>query len=490
MSRVEWILVAGATGYVGGHLVPRLLKDGYRVRVLTRDAEKVRAAPWASNVDVITGDVLEASTLGPALSGIKTAYYLVHSITRGSDFAQRDILAGQNFGEAAKKAGVERVIYLGGLGDPETKLSEHLKSRQETGDALRRSGVRVTEFRAAIIVGPGSVAFEMIRYLTERVPIMICPRWVRTRVQPIGIDDVIEYLAASLRNASSTGQIIEIGGADVLTYGEMMKDYARVRGLHRGLVHVPVLTPRLSSYWVHWVTPVPAAFARPLIEGLRSEVVVRDNTASELFPEIEPAGYKSAVRRSLSQLHPDAFETFVAQSAAPHDTERPSTFKTIHNGMIVEIKQCLVRSRAAAVYKAFTELGGPNNWPCHWAWRIRALLDRMLGGVGMRKGRPDPNAIKVGDTLDYFRIVEIQPGRMIRLKVDMKLPGQGWLQFEAVPTEEDRSQLLQTVFFAPKGLLGFAYWYMLYPLHALIFNKMIREIALRSEQIETAGVDK
>jgi len=490
MSRTRLILVAGATGYVGGHLVPRLLKEGYRVRVLARDAEKVKAAPWGSDVEVCKGDVLEPPTLAPAFSGVDAAYYLVHSITRGSDFAQRDIRAGRHFGEAAKKARVERVIYLGGLGDPNSTLSEHLRSRQETGDALRHSGVCVTEFRAAIVVGSGSVSFEMIRYLTERVPIMICPRWVRTRVQPIGIDDVVEYLVASLCVAQSAGHIIEIGGTDVLTYGEMMKDYARVRGLRRWLLHVPVLTPRLSSYWVHWVTPVPAAFARPLIEGLRSEVVVRDTKASGLFPQIEPADYKSAVRRALSQLHPDAFERFVAQSAPVDVGERPTTFKTTHNGMIVEIKQCLVRSRAASVYRSFTELGGPNNWPCHWAWRIRAFVDRILGGVGMRKGRPDPDAIRVGDTLDYFRVVEIQPNRMIRLKVDMKLPGEGWVQFDAIPSEGGRTRLMQTVFFAPKGLVGFLYWYLLYPFHMVIFGKMMKEIAGRAEQIDAGGVDE
>jgi hypothetical protein len=330
----------------------------------------------------------------------------------------------------------------------------------------------------------------MIRYLTERVPIMICPRWVRTRVQPIGIEDVVEYLVASLREAQSAGQIIEIGGKDVLMYGEMMKDYARVRGLRRWLLHVPVLTPRLSSYWVHWVTPVPAAFARPLIEGLRSEVVVRDTKASELFPQVEPVDYENAIRRALSQLHPDSFEHFVAQSAPADVGECPTTFKTIRNGMIVEIKQCLVRSRASALYRAFTELGGPNNWPCHWAWRIRAFVDRILGGVGMRKGRPDPDAIRVGDTLDYFRVVEIHPNRMLRLKVDMKLPGEGWVQFEAVPYEEGRTRLMQTVFFAPKGLVGFLYWYLLYPFHVVIFGKMIKEIAGRAEQIDAGGVDE
>jgi len=489
MSGIRLILVTGATGYVGGHLVPRLLKEGYCVRVLVRDTGKAFESPWGSDVEVAQGDVLEPSTLNPVLSGVDAAYYLVHSITQGPDFVQRDILAGQNFSEAAKKAGVERVIYLGGLGDPNAELSEHLRSRQETGDALRRSGVNVTEFRAAIIVGPGSISFEMIRYLTERVPIMICPRWVRTRVQPIAIDDVVEYLVASLQNVSSADQTIEIGGANVLTYGQMVKDYARVRGLRRWLLHVPVLTPRLSSYWVHWVTPVHAAFARPLIEGLRSEVVVRNSKASELFPQIKPTDYKSAVRRALSQLHPDAFENFVAQSVSTGEAKDPATFKTIHNGMIVEIKQCLVHSRAAAVYRAVTELGGPNNWPCHWAWRLRAFLDRLLGGVGMRRGRPDPDTIKVGDSLDYFRVVEIRPGRMIRLKVDLKLPGEGWLQFEALPLGEDRTRLLQTVFFAPKGLLGLLYWYLLYPLHVVIFGKMIKEIAGRSEQIESKCVD-
>lgn len=490
MSGKGLILVVGATGYVGGHLVPRLLREGYQVRVLARDIKKAKAAPWGSDVEVFKGDVLEPLSLAPALSGVDMAYYLVHSITRGSDFSERDIQAGLNFGEAAKKAGVARVIYLGGLGDPDSTLSEHLRSRQETGDALRRSGVDVTEFRAAIIVGAGSISFEMIRYLTERVPIMICPRWVRTRVQPIGIDDVVEYLISSLSVDQSASHIIEIGGKDVLTYGEMMKDYARVRGLRRCLLHVPVLTPRLSSYWVHWVTPVPAAFARPLIEGLRSEVVVRGTKASELFPQIKPADYKSAVRGALSQLHPNAFKTFVSESAPTDVGERPTTFKTIHNGMIVEIKQCLVRSRAASVYRSFTELGGPNNWPCHWAWRIRAFIDRILGGVGMRKGRPDSDAIRVGDTVDYFRVVEIHPNRMLRLKVDMKLPGEGWVQFEAIPYEHERTRLMQTVFFAPKGLIGFLYWYLLYPFHIVIFGKMIKEIAGRAEQINADGVDE
>ena len=479
LSSTKPILVAGATGYVGGNLVPRLLEEGYRVRVLVRDTEKLCAKSWKSEVEVFEGDVLELATLVPALSSVEFAYYLVHSITSGENFAERDLAAARNFGEAARQAGIKRVIYLGGLGDPATNLSNHLRSRQETGDLLRQSGACVTEFRAAIVVGAGSVSFEMVRYLTERIPIMICPRWVLSSVQPISIDDVIEYLVASLQNPDSAGQIIEIGGADVLTYGDMMKLYARVRGLRRWLLNVPVLTPRLSSYWVHWVTPVSAAFARPLIEGLRNEVVVRDNKASKLFPQIKPSAYEKAVHSALSQLDPDRFEELVSSK----NIERSVNFKTIRNGMIVEVKRRLVPSKASAVYRIFTNIGGPNKWPCNWAWRLRALLDRVIGGIGMRKGRPDPAEIKVGDTLDFFRIVKIQPGRVIRLKAEMKLPGEGWLQFEVTPHGQDRAQLVQTVYFAPKGLPGIVYWYLLYPLHGLIFGKMIRGLAKRSEQI-------
>lgn len=478
------ILVTGATGYVGGKLVPRLLEEGYHVRVLVRDPEKLRTKSWKNEVDVFEGDVLERSTLVPALSGVGFAYYLVHSITSGKNFAKRDLAAARNFGEAAKHAAVKQVIYLGGLGDPGTGLSEHLRSRQETANILRLSGVCVTEFRAGVIVGAGSISFEMIRYLAERIPVMICPRWVRSRAQPISIDDVVEYLVTSPRNPDSAGQIIEIGGADVLTYGDMMMLYARVRGLRRLLINVPVLTPRLSSYWVHWVTPLKAVFARPLIEGLRNEVVVRDKKASELFPQIKPSDYESAVHSALSQLDPEKVEEF----ASSLDISSRANFKTIHNGIIIEIKQRLVRSKPSAVFRTFTDIGGPNGWPCNWAWRLRALLDRIIGGTGMRKGRPDSDKIKVGNTLDFFKIVKIIPGRMIRLKAEMKLPGEGWLQFEVTPDAEDLARLAQTVFFAPKGLLGIVYWHLLYPLHALIFAKMIKTITERSEQIQADDV--
>ncbi|MHC4206822.1 MAG: SDR family oxidoreductase, partial [Planctomycetota bacterium] len=454
------------------------------VRVLVRDPEKLGIKSWKNEVEIFKGDVLEPSTLVPALSGVGVAYYLIHSITSGENFAERDLAAARNFGEAAKQAEIKRMIYLGGLGDPETNLSKHLRSRQETADMLRRSGVCLTEFRAAIIVGTGCISFEMIRYLTERIPVMICPRWVKSKVQPIAVDDVIEYLTESLQNLDSAGQVVEIGGKDVLTYGDMMMLYARVRGLRRWLINVPVLTPRLSSYWVHWVTPVSAAFSRPLIEGLRNEVVVRDSKALELFPHIKPSEYENAVHSALSQLEPEQFE----EMASSQKISSSANFKTIRNGMIIEIKCRQIHAQASAVYRTFTDIGGSNGWPCNWMWRLRALLDRIIGGVGMRKGRPDPAKIKVGDTLDFFRIVKIRPGRMIRLKAEIKLPGEGWLQFEVTPDGKDRARLVQTVFFAPKGLPGIVYWYLLYPLHVLIFGKMIKMLAKRSEQLQADGV--
>jgi uncharacterized protein YbjT (DUF2867 family) len=478
MNEIGLILVTGATGYVGGQLVPRLLEQGLKVRVLVRDRKKPENLAWISRVQVAVGDILEPDTLESALSGVDAAYYLIHSMTAGADFAERDIAAARNFGHAAKSAGVKRIIYLGGLGAESADLSEHLRSRQKTGDALRSSGVCVTEFRAAIIVGAGSISFEMIRYLTERIPVMICPRWVRTRVQPIAIEDVISYLVASLKETRSADRIIEIGGTDVLTYGDLMKGYARVRGLRRLLLHVPVLTPRLSSYWVHWVTPVSAAYARPLIEGLRSEVIVKDNSARNLFPDIEPVDYSPAVARALSQLGPDHFKTNRADTA---DAGRSACRTEIHDGMIVEIRQKKVHSKPAQVYKAFTELGGSDGWPCNLAWRLRAAIDRILGGIGMRRDKPEDGGISLGDTIDFFRVVKIEPDRMISLKAEMKLPGDGWLQFEAIEAGPNLTTLVQTVFFAPKGLLGIIYWYLLYPIHKLIFTRMINRLAVKAE---------
>jgi len=296
MEQVRLVLVTGATGYIGGRLVPRLLEAGYQVRCLVRDARRLQGRPWSEQVEVIEGDATRPETLPPAMAGAWAAYYLIHSLSDTANYQERDIAVARSFSQAASEAGVERIIYLGGLGNPAANLSVHLRSRQETGAALGESGVPVTEFRAAIIVGSGSLSFEMIRHLTERLPVMICPRWVFTRTQPIAIRDVLNYLVSALGEPESAGRVIEIGGADVVTYGDMMKGYARVRGLRRLLIPVPVLTPHLSAHWVNWMTPVNAGIVYPLIEGLRNEVVVRDDTARRLFPEIEPVEYDAAAR--------------------------------------------------------------------------------------------------------------------------------------------------------------------------------------------------
>jgi uncharacterized protein YbjT (DUF2867 family) len=476
------VLVTGATGYVGGRLVPRLLQAGYRVRVLVRDRARLQGRPWLNQVEVAEGDVLRPDTLPVALDGVQAAYYLVHSMLAHGDFAAQDIAAARAFGHAALQAGVQQIVYLGGLGDPQADLSEHLRSRQQTGEALREAGVPVTELRAAVIVGSGSLSFEMIRNLTERLPVMICPRWVFTRIQPIAIDDVLEYLAVSLETPAALGRIVEIGGTDVITYGDMMRGYASARGLRRLLIAVPVLTPRLSSYWVHWMTPIPAGIARPLIEGLRNEVVVRDDTARRIFPGIHPLDFPTAVRKALAQLEAGPVETTWSDALVTTEGDHAAVLLTLREGMIVERRQETLNAPVESAYAAFSRLGGETGWLyATWLWRIRGAFDRLAGGVGMRRGRRDPVDVRVGDALDFWRVEAVEPGRMLRLRAEMKVPGRAWLQFEALPRDPSGSRLVQTAFFAPRGLLGLLYWYGLYPVHALIFSGLVRRLAARSE---------
>lgn len=474
----QLVLVTGATGYVGGRLVPRLLQMGYRVRVLVRDAKRLQGRPWGDQVEVVECDVLQSETEFCALDGVWVAYYLIHSMMRSDDFRARDIQAAQNFGKIASQAGIKRIIYLGGLGDPDAQLSKHLSSRQETGAALKESGVPVTEFRAGVIVGSGSVSFEMIRYLTERLPVMICPQWVYTRTQPIGITNVMDYLSLALENPASAGKIIEIGGADIVTYGEMMHGYAQVRGLNRYLIPVPVLTPRLSSYWVHWITPIPAKISGPLIEGLRNEVIVRDDLAHELFPTIQPIGYLEAVQLALDNLEAREIETTWSDALSSSQGDIPTVSMTTTEGMIIERRQILVKTTQENLFASFARLGGETGWLyMNWAWRIRGLMDRIVGGVGLRRGRRHPSEVRIGDAIDFWRVEAIEIPSILRLRAEMKVPGRAWLQFETLPDTDDRSLLIQTAFFAPKGLFGFLYWYVLYPIHSLIFSGMINAIA-------------
>lgn len=474
----QTVLVTGATGYVGGRLIPLLLARGHHVRVLVRDPDRLEGRAWRDQVEIVVGDVLDPATLPLALEGVDAAYYLVHSMGNHSDFAQRDLRAARTFAQTAATCGVKRILYLGGLGKSGSELSEHLRSRQETGDALREAGVAVTEFRASIIVGSGSVSFEMIRHLTERLPFMICPRWVYTRTQPIAIDDALDYLVTALDVLESQGQIIEIGGSDILTYKDMMLIYARLRGLRRLIIPVPLLTPRLSSYWVHLVTPIPSKIAQPLIQGLTVEVIVTDDRARRLFPDIVPMSYESAVTRALSKLEARDVETSWSDALVSSQGDTAPVFFTAQDGMLIEQRQCEVDAPAQDVYAEFASLGGSRGWLAfNVLWRVRGAADRLLGGVGFRRGRRHPAQLRVGDAVDFWRVEAVTPGRLVRLRAEMKVPGRAWLQFQAEPLEANRTRLVQTAYFAPRGLFGLAYWYLLYPIHGFIFSRLIRALA-------------
>jgi uncharacterized protein YbjT (DUF2867 family) len=469
------ILVVGASGYVGGRLVSLLQARGHDLVLTSRDARPLAAR--YPETTVVPADLLEPASLPPALEGIDVAYYLAHSMGAGErGFAERDRLAASNFAAAAARAGVSRIIYLGGLGDDAADLSHHLASRHETGAELAAHDVPVTEFRAAVIIGSGSASFEILRHLTERLPVMITPRWVGTRCQPIGIRDVLDYLAGALEHPEATG-IVEIGGPDILSYGDMMRTYARLRGLRRLMIPVPVLTPRLSSYWVNLVSPVPAGIARPLIEGLRNEVVVRDPGPAAVFG-VHPLPFVEAVQRAIDRTDGhDVESTWFDAFGVP---DRASlTSLTSQEGMIVERRTRSVVASPEQVFAEVERLGGNAGWPyANVLWRVRGLLDRLVGGVGMRLGRRDPDHLRVGDALDFWRVEDVQRPSLLRLRAEMKVPGRAWLQYEVTPTESG-SRIVQTAFFEPKGLPGLAYWYALYPVHGLIFRGTVRVLAER-----------
>jgi uncharacterized protein YbjT (DUF2867 family) len=468
----DLVVVTGATGYIGSRLVSRLAEAGYRVRCVVRDAGRFDPRPYPG-VEVVEADALRPTTLPRALEGARYLYYLIHSMGGGhGGFDERDRRAGKYVGWEAAHQGIERIVYLSGLGHG-PDLSPHLRSRQETGEALREGGVPVTELRAGIIVGSGSAGFEMIRALTERLPVMVCPRWVTTRSQPIAVRDVLRYLVECLERPETTGRILEVGGADVLTYKDMMLGYADVRGLRRHIVVVPVLTPRLSSYWV---TLVPASIARPLIEGLRSEAVVTDRTGERLLGG-DPLGYEEAVRLALDRMSRGEVESVWAGAAAASSGPPRAERLRREEGMVVDHHVEHVPATPAQVFAVVSALGGERGWLyANQAWQLRGLLDRMVGGVGMRRGRRDPRSLRIGDALDFWRVEAVEPDERVLLRAEMKVPGRAWLEIAVAP-EEDGSRLETTALFEPKGLGGMAYWYGLLPVHRLIFSGMSRAIA-------------
>ena len=475
---VKKILVTGSTGYVGGRLVPKLLESGYQVRVLVRNPERLKNRAWYDKVDIYKGDVLKSDSLTNLFDGIDIAYYLIHSMSHSKNFDKTDLDAANNFCKSAKGSNLKKIIYLGGLGDSGTVLSKHLKSRQNTGNALRESGIDITEFRAGVIVGSGSLSFEMIRNLSERIPVMICPKWIYTKTQPIAISNIIDYLIGTIMLDLPINQIFEIGGKDVLSYGDMIKEYSKIRKLKRYLIPVPVLTPALSSYWVHWTTPLSANITRPLVESLKNESIVNNKLAGNYFSNIKLISYKQAVNIALENLNKEIVETSWSDSLSSSEGKDVIVDIQSIEGLIVEKRSILVNNSKENIFSYLLCLGGKNGWLyANFLWMIRGYIDLLVGGVGLRRGRRNATELKQGDALDFWRVEKINLNKLIRLKAEMKLPGSAWLQYEIISIDNEKCEIIQSAYFAPKGLGGLIYWYSLYPIHKIIFSGLINTIS-------------
>jgi uncharacterized protein YbjT (DUF2867 family) len=476
------ILLTGATGYVGGRLLRALEQAGYTVRCLARKPEYLKQR-IGSTTEVVQGDCLVPSSLESAMQGIDAAYYMVHSMGSSGDFEDLDRQAAANFGQAAKNAGVRRIIYLGGLGESSEGLSAHLRSRQETGETLRSCGVPVVELRASIVLGSGSLSFELIRALVERLPVMICPSWVQVKAQPIAIEDVVAYLVQSLDLPDAGSQVFEIGGADQVSYAEIMREYARQRSLRRLFIPVPVLTPRLSSLWLGLTTPVYARVGRKLIEGVRNPTVVTNNDAMSAF-EIRPMNLSAAIARAMR--NEDQKFAMTRWSDSISSGSQPKSWGgTKFGSRLVDSRTTKTTAGPSAAFEPVRKLGGGNGWYyANWLWRLRGFIDLLVGGVGMRRGRRDPDDLKVGDALDFWRVEAYEPDHLLRLAAEMKLPGRAWLEYEVRPTDQG-SEIRQTAVFDPVGLFGLIYWYGIYPLHSRIFGGMLRAVARRAESCES-----
>lgn len=473
------ILLTGASGYVGGRLLSRLERREFLVRCLARKPEFL-ARRASERTEVIEGDVLCEQSLVRAFEGVHTAFYMVHSMSSSSPegFEAQDLLAARNFGRMARQAGVRRIIYLGGLGNEEATLSPHLRSRHAVGRALRSTNVPVIEFRASVVIGSGSLSFEMLRALVERLPLMVTPRWVHVITQPIAIEDLLDYLEAAIDLDAGDSRIYEIGGSERVSYGELMHDYAECRGLRRVMIPVPVLTPKLSSLWLGLVTPVYARVGRALIESICHETIVRDDRALRDFA-VTPVGVREAIARALANEDREFAETrwSDAISVGGSDPGRLGTYGGERLGRrLVDSRERELPLPPSQAFAPIRRIGGETGWYAFdWLWRLRGFIDLLVGGVGARRGRPNPEELCVGDSVDWWRVESLEPDRLLRMRAEMKLPGMAWIEFEVRPTDRG-STIRQTAIFDPSGLLGLLYWYGIYPLHAVVFRGMLAGI--------------
>ncbi len=495
-SQQNLLLVAGATGYIGSRLIPLLLAQGHRVRALARDPAKLRERPGMNHpqLEIVQADLLDPISLHKACSGCRSAYYLVHSMNPANrDFAHSDRQAATNMVAATEATGVKRIIYLSGLGEEGANLSAHLRSRTEVGTILSAGQVPVTVFRAAMIIGSGSASFEILRYLVERLPVMITPRWVDTPCQPIGIRNVLHYLVACLDAPTTIGETFDIGQEEVLTYRQLMTLFAQEAGLRRRwIIPVPVLTPRLSSYWIHLVTPVPAALARPLAEGLRNEVVCHDTRIRSLLPQ-ELLDCRTAIRLALDRSH----EQQIASSWRDAGTLPPAEWATPDDPAwaggthFSDQRQIELAAPPEAVWQAITSIGGTNGWYyANWLWQLRGLIDRLIGGIGLQRGRRNAGELFAGDALDFWRVGRIEKPHFLQLVAEMKLPGQAALEFRLTPTANGYTRLQLRALFLPRGVAGILYWYAVTPFHQLVFSGLLRGMSKQLGVAILSGPDK
>jgi uncharacterized protein YbjT (DUF2867 family) len=476
-------LVTGATGYIGGRLVVELLNHGYRVRVLARNPERLKDHPWINRVEVASGDANDEYALTQAMQGVDVAYYLLHALMSKDDFEVKERKLAEHFVKCSKEAGVSRIVYLGGIIAPTEELSPHMQSRADTGEILRASGIPTIELRAAVVIGSGSASFEMLRYLTERLPIMTVPKWVNVRIQPIAVRDVLRYLVGAAAVDPEITGAFDIGGPEIYTYKQMMEKYAEAAGLRkRIIIPIPVLTPRLSSGWVGLVTPVPYTLARRLVASLKNEVVARDDSIKALIPD-PPGGltpFTKAVQLALTKIKDARVETRWTNASFPGSPSEPLPTDPNWAGgsLYTDVRVVESTDSIETVWRRIESIGGDNGYStATWAWRLRGLMDKLIGGAGLRRGRRDPNTLLVGDALDFWRVEALERPTLLRLRAEMVMPGLAWLEFRVAPKAEGGCTVTQRAIYAPKGLLGHAYWWSVWPMHGLVFPSMAKSVA-------------